>query len=447
MGGRAGSFRDATTGQVVDCCQHLSLGACTQFAEFRARTGIDDAFRRHGELHFFDPQGRRYDLAAVGWLPSPLHLLPGLLRLGFLTIGQRLTIIRTMGRLMGHRPTHDEPTAGQWLREQGESAESIARFWSLIVASALGNEPDRVSLSAVRKVFREGFLGSRHAYELELPTVPLAELFDVRVASFLAERGVILHRGQHVRQVEGNGTAARGIVLADGSRRQFDFVIVAVPWRRVAELLSPPLRTALPEVERLQSIRPSPITAVHLWFDRPIMDLPHAVLVGRLSHWVFQGSGEEGLGEEGLGIGDWGLEEETTGGGDPTHHAPPVSRPSSPVPRPSSPVPRPSPPVPLQVVISASHDLVGRDRDEIVRRVCEELRETFAGARDAKLLHARVLTQPAAVFCCEAGVEELRPVQVTRVANLFLAGDWTATDWPATMEGAVRSGYRAVEGI
>jgi uncharacterized protein with NAD-binding domain and iron-sulfur cluster len=101
----------------------------------------------------------------------------------------------------------------------------------------------------------------------------------------------------------------------------------------------------------------------------------------------------------------------------------------------------------IQVVISASHGLVHRDRDGIVHEVCEDLRSAFPEAQSAKLLHSRVVNQPAAVFCCEPGLDALRPKQTTRISTLFLAGDWTATGWPATMEGTVRSGYLAVEGI
>jgi hypothetical protein len=140
----------------------------------------------------------------------------------------------------------------------------------------------------------------------------------------------------------------------------------------------------------------SPITAVHLWFDRDCIDLPHAVLVDRVSQWVFR--------------------PDTAEGRQPGY---------------------------CQVVISASRGLLGGDREALVATVVAELRDTFPAARDAVLVDARVVTDPTAVLSVRPGVDAFRPAAVTAVPNLFLAGDWTATGWPSTMEGAVRSGRLA----
>ena len=196
-------------------------------------------------------------------------------------------------------------------------------------------------------------------------------------------------------------------VLADGTSRQFDAVIVAVPWRNVLSLFSEDLLAAMPALANIEQIEPAAITAVHLWFDGPITALPHAVLVGRLGQWVF-------------------------------------SKPSALAGRHY-----------CQVVISASHRLPERKHDELLADVCGELEAIWqlqnAGAAvespPPRLLHGRVVAQPMAVFSVRPGLDRLRPPQQTPVANLALAGDWTATGWPATMEGAVRSGYLAAEAM
>jgi hypothetical protein len=192
--------------------------------------------------------------------------------------------------------------------------------------------------------------------------------------------------------------------LARGDLHAFDFVILAVPWRRVGELLPANLRSAVDPDSRLDSIGAAPIAAVHLWFDRPLTDLPHAVLVGRLAQWVFAGGAAGRASPE---------------GGE--HY--------------------------YQVVISASHDLAGRQRQDIVDEVLADLRAVFPRASEARLLRWQLVSQPEAVFSARPGLDAIRPAQETPVARLLLAGDWTRTGWPATMESAVRSGYLAAEAL
>lgn len=396
LGGRAGSFCDPQSGELIDHCQHVSLGCCTNLADFCRRTGIADAFQRHRRLHFFGPDGSRHDFCAAGWLPAPLHLLPGLMGLGYLTWPDRLRIARTMLRLArsDSLDAQDSRSIGQWLREQGESEQAIERFWSVVLVSALSETVEHASLAAARKVFVDGFLASPRAYEVEIPRVPLGEIYDRRLAAWLTEHGVRVHLGTRVAQIEGTPDRAAALILADGTRRSFDWFVVAVPWRQVRPLLAPPLFGAIPALEHVDQIQSAPITAVHLWFDRPITPLPHAVLVGRLSQWVFRKGGDC-----------------------------------------------------YQVVISASHELKGRKREEVVAQVRGELEALWPETRRANLLHWRMVTEPEAVFSVRPGLDRIRPAQQTPVPNLMLAGDWTATGWPATMEGAVRSGYLAVEAL
>jgi len=177
-----------------------------------------------------------------------------------------------------------------------------------------------------------------------------------------------------------------------------------LPWRHVGELFDTEIAAALPWLEAVRTMPSVPITGVHLWYDRPIMNLPHAVLIGRLSQWVFSRGSSAAA---------------------------------------DSAAPR----FYYQVVISASRQLAASGRQDVVGRVTDELGAVWPEARAARLLHARMVTEPEAVFSPSPEVELLRPLQQTPVRGLFLAGDWTATGWPATMEGAVRSGYLAAERI
>jgi squalene-associated FAD-dependent desaturase len=392
LGGRAGSYLDRESGELVDHCQHVAMGCCTNYLDFCRRTGIAELLRRHRTLHFFGPDGRRSDFRASRWLPAPLHLAPALVGLKYLSLSEKLAISRAIVRLIRMPPTDTpgSPTVLEWLRQQYHPLRAIERFWQVVLVSSLGESLDRASLAAARKVLLDGFAAHREAADVFVPQVSLGELYD-RVADWLRGQGVAVHLETPVRQV-----GEQCIELADGSRRAYQCIIVAAAWRRAAGLFAPDVRRRMPGVEAASEFASAPITGVHLWFDRPINDLPHAVLVGRLSQWVFA---------------------------------------------------RTSSPHYYQVISSASHDLAGRERQSVVDEVLADLKTVFAAASDAKLLRWQLITEHDAVFSVRPGLSQQRPPQVTPVPGLFLAGDWTATGWPATMEGAVRSGYLAAEGV
>jgi protoporphyrinogen oxidase len=197
-----------------------------------------------------------------------------------------------------------------------------------------------------------------------------------------------------------DGQRACRLQQANGAEGRFDFVILAVPWQRVAKLLAPPLRAVVDSNDAFASIPSSPISSIHLWFDRPLTELPHAVLVDRLSQWVFAREIEGQAGQ---------------------HY--------------------------YQVVISASHDLASRERQSVLDEVVGDLRAVFPAAAEAQLLRWQLITEHQAVFSVRPGLDLIRPQQQTAISNLLLAGDWTRTGWPATMESAVRSGYLAAEAI
>ena len=276
----------------------------------------------------------------------------------------------------------------------------MEHFWSVILVSTLAEELGRASLAAARKVLIDGFLASREAYTIEIPQAPLATLYGQRLEYWFAEQGIALHLNAPVRQV---GWDQRPVLVrADGQEIRPDFAIVALPWLKISEVLAGDVAVRLPWLAEMRQVEAVPITGVHLWFDRPIMSLPHAVMVGRLSQWVFnRGPREE------------------TGGGE--HY--------------------------YQVVISASRELAGRDRQGIIGEVRGDLAAIWPEAISARLLRARVVTEQGAVFSVRPGLDQLRPVQQTAMEGLLVAGDWTATHWPATMEGAVRSGYLAAESV
>ena len=402
LGGRVGSFRDSKTGELVDYCMHVSMGCCTSFLDFIQRTGVEDCFARHRRLAFIGPDGEVCPFDSWRWLPAPLHLLPGFARLRYLTYRERLSVGRCLLR-MGRLGPDDwrDKTAGQWLHEQGQTPRTIDRFWSVVLVSALGDTVDRVALSMARKVFVDGFMGSVDGYEVLLPTVPLGEIFDERVGRQLQELGVTIRLGTSVQSIEMAAKRAESLVTTDGRQHGFDALVVAVPWTTIERLIAPEQRGLLHADWKVNQIESSAITAVHLWFDREIMELPHAAFVGRGIDWVFR-QGRSKTDPRGC------------------HY---------------------------QIVISASQRSGDLSKDALLAHVLSDLRSVFPEARSAELLHHRIITEPNAVFSVTPACLRHRCESVTGVSNVFLAGDWTATGWPATMEGAIRSGYEAARQV
>jgi squalene-associated FAD-dependent desaturase len=393
-GGRAASFEDPVVGGLVDACQHVAMGCCTNFLDVCRQAGLADALRRDRTLWFIGPDGDRAACTPSRLLPAPLHLGPLLLSMRHFSLGEKIALAAGMLRLARHRSGGAEQTAAAWLQAVGQPERVIRLFWQPVLESALGESIDLVGIAAARKVAVDAFLAHRDAADLFVPVEPLGSLFGERLVGWLAARGVAVEAGLTATTIE-RDAAGRATGVRCGDRTiSCDAVVVAVPWRQAARLVPDVVPVA---DERLAG---SPITAVHLWFDRDCIDLPHAVLVGRVSQWVFC-SDDAGRRQPGY----------------------------------------------CQVVISASRGLMGGDRDALLATVVDELRQVFPAARAARLRESRIVTDPTAVLSVRPGVDAVRPAAATAVPNLFLAGDWTATGWPSTMEGAVRSGRLAAAAV
>lgn len=429
LGGRAASFRDPSSGEWIDHCQHVSLGCCTNLADLCRRANLQACFRRDKLVTFIDDRGRRFDLRATHWLPAPFHLAPSFLRFGILSLRERAGAVRALFRLarLPPEPQRDEPTIAQWLAENGQNPRAIELFWTPIIVSALSELPTTASLSAARKVFVDSLLRHRDGYQLEVPTIPLSDLYGTKLHDWLTQLGIEIRCQAALASVRHEPDIGYSLEFTSEQRATHQIVVLAVSWHSLSRLIpnlpTPPLVSDC----ALHRFHAAPITGVHLWFDRPLTNLPHAVLPGRTAQWVFSRP-------------------------QPRLDLSPMSGPRSQsgdgaAPGKIHPLPIEHSPHYYQVVISASRDLSGQDRDHLVEQVCAELRAAFPSACEAQLLCSRVVTENAAVFSPACGLDLFRPPQRTAVPDLFLAGDWTATGWPATMEGAVRSGYLAAEAV
>jgi zeta-carotene desaturase len=400
LGGRASSYEHPGTGEVVDNCQHVLLGCCTNLVDFYRRIGVAEKIRWFDRLIFVEPGGRQ-SVISPSWLPAPFHSAPSFLRADSLSLADKVAIARAMLAITSSLPPETEENFLAWLRRHGQTERAIERFWKVVLVSALNEDLDRMSVHYAAQVFRESFLKSPQAGRMGIPTVPLTELYSAGADYIRARGGEVLLRAA----VESFQPEPRAVRLCFAGREvQSDFAVLAVPFDALARLLPQAAETE-PLRQQLARFETSPITGIHLWFDRQITELEHAVLLDRTIQWMFHKSKL--------------LQRANADGGGSY----------------------------VELVVSSSKSLVEKPKNEIEEMALRELREFFPGAAQAKLLKSTVIKEVHATYSALPRSDDYRPGTATPWPSVFLAGDWTASGWPATMEGAVRSGYRAAEAL
>jgi squalene-associated FAD-dependent desaturase len=382
LGGRATSYPLNTldeSGPTIDNCQHVLLRCCTSLIDFYRRLGVADRIRFYREFYWIEPGGRTSIMRR-----SALSFA----RLRFLSLSDKLSIAQgllSVKREYGKRADLDRITMLNWLREKKQTPRAIKRFWNQVLVSAVNEELDRMAAIHGLQVFYLSFLSGADSYEMGVPAVPLAELYSEDVWSAYPNVNIV-HRApvQRLRIEDGRVIG----VIVNGECVAADAYVLAVPFERIG--------TVAPELAiDFSPFSHSPITGIHLWFDRSVTNLPHATLLDRTIQWMFnKGEGKH-----------------------------------------------------IQLVVSASRSLSEMPRSEVIDLALKELKEFFPHVAQAKLERAHVVKEIRATFSAAPGLEDQRPPSATAIPNLFLAGDWTRSGWPATMEGAVRSGYLAAEAV
>lgn len=388
LGGRATSYPlPGENSEIIDNCQHLILRCCVNILDFYKRLDVADRIHFHKQFYFIEPGGRTSILKS-GSLPAPLHFTGSFRKLAFLSLGDKIAIARALlaiRREHGNRTDLDRITMLDWLREKRQTENAIRRFWNQVLVSAINEDLDRMAASHGFQVFFLGFLAQANSYQMGIPAVPLGDLYTTEAWKRIGN--VRLHLRAPVDRVEMDGDKVR-CVIVQGQEHRADYYVSALPFERVPSV-APQLDLNLAAFEH------SPITGIHIWFDRSITQLPHATLLDRTIQWMFNKSGGRYL----------------------------------------------------QLVVSASRSLMDTSRADVIALAVRELAEFFPRAAEAKIEKAHVVKEIRATFSARPGLESLRPESPTKIPNLFLAGDWTRSGWPATMEGAVRSGYLAAEAV
>ena len=402
LGGRATSFKDPRNGQLLDNCQHVMMGCCTNLMDFYERLGVGDCFEWHTETYWANPP-HEPDVMRPGLLPAPAHFTGSFLRMRFLDFRMKRQIARAMHRMIRigitGRSAYVDRTFLEFLQETGQSKEVIDLFWRVVVVSACNLDVDEVGASFAMQVFQEGFLGHPFASAVGLSRVPLEQLYDP-FESVLEAVGGTLHLGTGAMGISFDGSRVTGVVTSDGIV-DASAVISAVPFDRLSRLCSTVMVQADSRLRSLDAIEVSPILGVHLFFDAQIMTLPHMVLPGRATHWLFN----KGIDADG-------------------HQH-------------------------VHAVISGAETWMDHNESEIVERVLEDLHWALPASQGLTPIGFRSIKEKRATFRAVPGLDQIRPSAGSGlgISNLAIAGDWSDTGWPATMEGAVRSGYLAAAAV
>lgn len=387
---------DPQTGQWFDNGQHLLLGCCTELLALHRQFGFDAFFERKTAIPFARTDGKHWTFAPSAYLPGAWKFLPALLRNPFIPFGEKVALALSLQKL-GQEPFLNS------------ASDTVRSFLAPFVYSALSETPENVAPEALQFIVRQFFFSRRDAADVYIPQLPLRKIYHDSAAEKLQELGVelfFLHRVQRLLTDGANSIA--GIQFSDKTQRTFDYYISAIPSFRFGQLadaseMDEPFVNAL----GLERFEPGAITTVHLWLDKPLLPKGQefAALLGGPGQFVFQ-KGSNG-----------------------SSYC-------------------------YAVIISAAHrllsdnELIAAGALPLAERVLEQLRQSFlTGKRkeNVELQHHRVTTYFDAVFSPSPAVYACRPGAGTPFSNLFLAGDWTQTGFPSTMEGAVRSGLNAVE--
>lgn len=402
LGGRASSYLHPGVGEVIDNCQHALFGCCTNLLSLYRRIGVAERIHWTRDMTMIEPGGRR-SLLGPSCLPAPLHDFPKLMRAHAFTLADKWALARAMGAMMRPEALLDSPESlGDWLRRHKQTGGALHHFWRLVIASALNAEIDSIAVPYAAKVIRGLFLNSAQAGSMGVSMLPLSELY-AGVPRYLAASGGSVLLNTRVEGAAWDEDLEQWTVYTRTGELTSDFVILALPFEALQKLLPHlPVEEGAEKLARqLERLEHWPICSVHLWFDREITGLEHAVLLDREIHWMYNQSRQQ------------------TGRG--SHY--------------------------IELVVSATRSFAALPREAAIRKSLRELAEFFPRAKDAKLEKVALVKEMRATFGVPPGIDRARPAAVAPWPNCFLAGDWTATGWPATMEGAARSGHLAAEAL
>lgn len=398
LGGRAYSFTDKITGDTIDNGQHLMMGCYQHTLNFLKKINALDKvkFQPNPQVDFLSETHGRASFSCPNW-PAPLHLLAGLARLKTINWKDKLKALRVglaLKMINGNRARLADISVREWLNELGQSENMQHNFWDLMALATLNETPEIASADMFARVLEQGFMRSKQDSTMVIARTGLSEMYVNDAIKYIEERGGEIRANASVDQIEIEDNSVAGVILANGDRLQAKAVISAVPYFMLKNMLAPEtLSQYFPSVLSFSS---APIVSINLWYDEPITDLEFVSLLDSPIEWVFNKNA----------ITD--------------NSAPQCQH--------------------LALVISGAHQAAKQPKELLIDMAHEEMKRFFPQANKQRPAHAYVIKEQQATLSHTVGIARQRPSQQTPLNNFFLAGDWTDTNLPATIESAVFSG-------
>jgi len=407
LGGRAYSYTDQTTGEVIDNGQHAMMGCYTEMFRFLGRIGATDklAIQPGLRVDMLDPD-RGAGVISCPPLPNPLHMGAGVLGYRLLGIADRARVLAGGLRLLVMKKRADPRLAALTvdgvLDLLGQSAAARRAFWYPVAIATLNDDPAIASADLLAEVMVRAFFAGKDAARFVLAKVGLSELYTTDARRFIEERGGRIETKAHVVGIGFRGDRVSHFELRDGRRLSASAYVSAVPPQALFPLLPIAVRRSAPKLAGIEGLTASPIVSVHVWFDRPLLtERPFVGFVGTDTHWAFNRDVISGKRDRDGGY--------------------------------------------LTFVISGARAIVDDDNDAIVTRTLADLRRLLPASAAAQVRHTQVVKEKFATMSPSVAAARLRPPTTTPFDNFVLAGDWTDTGLPATIESAVMSGHRAAD--
>jgi len=399
-GGRAYSFSDPVTGDIIDNGQHVLIAGYDRTMHFLETIGTRDLLRIQPQpsLVFHHPD-RGFRSFRLPKLPSPLHLLLGALTTDLFSVADRLRLLRAgldVRRCTGPREKLvEDATVDQWLNSVGQSEEAKRSFWEPLAVSIMNEHISAASALVFIRSLRKAFFAGWKEAALAIPSVGLSTLYVDAAVDYIRRKGGEVRCSADVVEIILENGCVTGLRFRDGSVQEGSACLLTVPSNKLRGLL-PDSLSGLKSLSVIMDLPVSPIVSIHLWFGSEFMEHDVVGLIGKRIQWVFN---KRKLSKE------------------------PDTGPN------------------VSAVISAARDFVSYNNEALTAVALEDLRLVY-GSRVGEPLHVVVIREKRATFSATPAAERARPATRTVIPNLFLCGDWTDTGYPATIEGAVISGER-----
>lgn len=403
LGGRTYSFIHPETGDEVDNGQHLMMGCYHSTLKFLSMIGSLDLVSLQKNLSItFRRSGLGASTLSAVALPAPFNVLIGLFQLKTLTISERLSLLRIGIELIIKNPDTNRHlqsiTVTQWLDEMKQPAANRKFLWEIIAIGALNDVPEKISAALFVKVLKSAFFGKRSNSSIIIPKKGLSSLLVESAEQFITEHGGTILTNTSVKKISVDYTTIFSVELDAGIIIKPKTIICAVPYFDLQKIQSSP---KIVETSFLEKFVSSPIISIHLWLDLHFMNEEFVAFIDSPIHWAFNKSKIFGKENERLMY--------------------------------------------LSLVISGAHDRIEDDKEQLVNLAHKELQRFYPTSAAASIVHSLIIKEKRATFSPRVGLEQYRPSNRTAISNLFLAGDWTDTKLPATIEGAIQSGFASAD--